>query len=185
MRGTLKEVTPSGCRSASPLDAPVHAVDPLLILLGDFLSFIFASLKRNHWDHYSSIAVTRTRPSSKIQDQRDTTFFHTFTCDFFGSRGGSGRSCKDQKECKGSSHGSTCISTATVPLIDIPDLFKCWLSGWVKDLGEPVVEELQVDWLDPFLTVEEQGRLLGWHLGVSLNSDARECDLSPILPFSG
>ena len=49
-----------------------------------------------------------------------------------------------------------------------PDLFKCWLSGGVQDLGEPVVEELLLDWLDPFLTVEEQDRLLGWHLGVSL-----------------
>ena len=49
-----------------------------------------------------------------------------------------------------------------------PDLFKRWLSGGVQDLGEPVVEELLLDWLDPFLTVEEQDRLLGWHLGVSL-----------------
>ncbi|WP_115022481.1 hypothetical protein [Synechococcus sp. UW69] len=49
-----------------------------------------------------------------------------------------------------------------------PDAFRCWLSGGVQDLGEPVVEELLLDWLDPFLTVEEQDRLLGWHLGVSL-----------------
>ena len=48
-----------------------------------------------------------------------------------------------------------------------PDLFKRWLSGGVHDLGEPVLEELLLDWLDPFLTVEEQDRLLGWHLGVS------------------
>ena len=27
---------------------------------------------------------------------------------------------------------------------------------------------LLLDWLDTFLTVEEQDRLLGWHLGVSL-----------------
>ena len=47
-------------------------------------------------------------------------------------------------------------------------MFKRWLSGRVQDLGEPVVEELLLDWLDPFLTVEEQDRLLGWHLGVSL-----------------
>ena len=46
------------------------------------------------------------------------------------------------------------------------DLFKRWLSGGIQDLGEPVVEELLLDWLDPFLTVEEQVRLLGWHLGV-------------------
>ena len=49
-----------------------------------------------------------------------------------------------------------------------PDLFKRWLSGGIEDLGEPAVTELLLDWLDPFLTVEEQDRLLGWHLGVSL-----------------
>ena len=49
-----------------------------------------------------------------------------------------------------------------------PVLFKHWLSGGVQDLGEPVVEELLVDWLDPFLTVEEQDRLTGWHLGIVL-----------------
>ena len=36
------------------------------------------------------------------------------------------------------------------------DSFKCWLSGGVQDLGEPVVEELLLDWLDLFLTVEER-----------------------------
>ena len=49
-----------------------------------------------------------------------------------------------------------------------PDLFKRWLYGGIEDLGEPAVTELLQDWLDPFLTVEEQDRLLGWHLGVSL-----------------
>ena len=49
-----------------------------------------------------------------------------------------------------------------------PDLFKRWLSGGIQDLEEPVVEELLLDWLDPFLTVEEQDRLLGVHLRVSL-----------------
>ena len=48
------------------------------------------------------------------------------------------------------------------------DLFKRWLSGGIQDLGEPVVEELLLDWLDPFLTEEEQDRLLGWRLGVRL-----------------
>ena len=48
------------------------------------------------------------------------------------------------------------------------DLFKRWLSGGIQDLGEPVVEELLLDWLDPFLTVEEQDRPLGWRLGVRL-----------------
>ena len=42
------------------------------------------------------------------------------------------------------------------------------LTGGVQDPGEPVVTELLLDWLDPFLTVEEQDRLVGWHLGVSL-----------------
>ena len=42
------------------------------------------------------------------------------------------------------------------------------LSGSVQDLEEPVVEELLLDWLEPFLTAEEQDRLTGWHLGVSL-----------------
>ena len=46
-----------------------------------------------------------------------------------------------------------------------PDFFKCLLSGTVQGLGEPLVEELLLDWLDPFLTLEEQDRLLGWHLG--------------------
>ena len=49
-----------------------------------------------------------------------------------------------------------------------PDLFKRWLYGGIEDLGEPAVTELLLDWLDPFLTVEEQDRLMGWHLGVSL-----------------
>ena len=49
-----------------------------------------------------------------------------------------------------------------------PDLFKRWLLGGVQDLGEPVVEELLLDWLDPFLTVEEQDRLTGWHFDVNL-----------------
>ena len=48
------------------------------------------------------------------------------------------------------------------------DLFKRWLSGGVQDVGEPVVVELMGDWLDPFLTEEEQDRLLGWHLGVRI-----------------
>ena len=47
-----------------------------------------------------------------------------------------------------------------------PDLFKRWLSGGIEDLGEPAVTELLLDWLDPFLTAEEQDRLLGWHLGL-------------------
>ena len=49
-----------------------------------------------------------------------------------------------------------------------PDASKCWLHGGIEDLGEPAVTELLLDWLDPFLTVEEQDRLTCWHLGVSL-----------------
>ena len=49
-----------------------------------------------------------------------------------------------------------------------PDLFKSWLYGGIEDLGEPAVTELLLDCLDQFLTVEEQDKLLGWHLGVSL-----------------
>ena len=48
-----------------------------------------------------------------------------------------------------------------------PDLFKRWLRGGIQDLGEPAVTEMLLDWLDPFLTEEEQDRLTGWHLGVS------------------
>ena len=48
------------------------------------------------------------------------------------------------------------------------DLFKRWLYGGIEDLGEPAVTELLLDWLDPFLTVEEQDRLTGWHLGIAL-----------------
>ena len=48
------------------------------------------------------------------------------------------------------------------------DAFRCWLSGGIQDLGEPVVEELLLDWLYSFLTAEEQVRLTAWHLGVSL-----------------
>ena len=39
------------------------------------------------------------------------------------------------------------------------------MSGGVQDLREPAVEELLLDWLYSFLTVEEQDRLTGWHLG--------------------
>ncbi|WP_226411385.1 hypothetical protein [Synechococcus sp. MU1642] len=36
------------------------------------------------------------------------------------------------------------------------DPFKCWLSDGVHDLGEPVVVELRLEWLDLFLMVEER-----------------------------
>ena len=37
--------------------------------------------------------------------------------------------------------------------------------------------ELLLDWHDPFLTVEEQDGLLGWHLGVSLLTSNGICKL--------
>ena len=55
-----------------------------------------------------------------------------------------------------------------------PDLFKRWLYGGIEDLGEPAVTELLLDWLYSFLTVEEQDRLLAWHLGGSLYPDGGE-----------
>ena len=48
------------------------------------------------------------------------------------------------------------------------DAFKCWPSGGVQDLGEPVVEELLLHWLDLFLNVEEQDWLTAWHLEVKI-----------------
>ena len=51
---------------------------------------------------------------------------------------------------------------------DDPDLFKRWLSGGVQALGMTEVGGLLLDWLYSFLTVEEQDRLTGWRLGVSL-----------------
>ena len=37
-----------------------------------------------------------------------------------------------------------------------------------EDRGVPVLEELLLDWLDPFLTEVKQVWLLGWNLVVSL-----------------
>ena len=47
------------------------------------------------------------------------------------------------------------------------------LSEGIQELGVTEVEELLLDWLDPFLTVKEQDRLLGWHLGVKLQNPGR------------
>ena len=49
-----------------------------------------------------------------------------------------------------------------------PELFRRWLSCGLQGLGKSVVEKLLLAWLDPSLTVEEQDRLLGRHLGISL-----------------
>ena len=46
-----------------------------------------------------------------------------------------------------------------------PDAFRGLLSEGMQELG---VTELLLVWLNPFLTMEEQDRLMAWHLGVSL-----------------
>ena len=51
--------------------------------------------------------------------------------------------------------------------VNDPDLFKRWLYGGIEDLGESAVTELLLDWLDPFLTVEERDRLTGWRMIVA------------------
>ena len=48
------------------------------------------------------------------------------------------------------------------------DAFRGLLSEGMQELGVKEVEELLLDWLYSFLTVEEQDRLMGCHLGVSL-----------------
>ena len=49
-----------------------------------------------------------------------------------------------------------------------PDAFRNLLFEGMQELGVTEVEELLLDWLYSFLTAEEQDRLMGWHLGVSL-----------------
>ena len=51
---------------------------------------------------------------------------------------------------------------------DDSDAFRGLLSEGIQELGATEVEELLLDWLYSFLTAEEQDRLTGWHLGVSL-----------------
>ena len=36
-----------------------------------------------------------------------------------------------------------------------PDTFKRWLYGGIQDLVEPVVEELLLDWLNPFQRMDK------------------------------
>ena len=48
-----------------------------------------------------------------------------------------------------------------------PDAFRGLLSEGMQELGVTEVEELLLDWLYSFLTVEEQDRLTGWHLGLN------------------
>ena len=47
------------------------------------------------------------------------------------------------------------------------DGFRDLLSEGMQELGVTDVEELLLDWLYSFLTVEEQDRLMAWNLGVS------------------
>ena len=50
------------------------------------------------------------------------------------------------------------------------DLFKRWLYGGIEDLGEPAVTELLLDWLDPFLTVEDHAILWASKAGRDLHN---------------
>ena len=49
-----------------------------------------------------------------------------------------------------------------------PDVFRGLMTEGIQELGLTEVKELLLDWLYSFLTAEEQDRLTGWHLGVSL-----------------
>ena len=42
-----------------------------------------------------------------------------------------------------------------------PDTFKRWLYGGIQDLGEPALNELLLDWIDPFSTETERGKMVG------------------------
>ena len=48
------------------------------------------------------------------------------------------------------------------------DTFRGLVSEGIQELGAKEVEDLLLDRLYSFLTVEEQDRLTGWHLGVNL-----------------
>ncbi|AII49933.1 hypothetical protein KR52_12410 [Synechococcus sp. KORDI-52] len=62
------------------------------------------------------------------------------------------------------------VELATALRANDPDAFRCWLSGGVKDLGEPLVEKLLLDWFNLLLTVDEQEKLKVCRLGVSIQS---------------
>ena len=49
--------------------------------------------------------------------------------------------------------------------------FKAWLSLGIEQLGEPAVIELMCDGLDPILTTDEAGRLVGSRIGGSFSPD--------------
>ena len=52
--------------------------------------------------------------------------------------------------------------------VNNPDAFRGLLSEGIQELGAKEVEDLLLDRLYSFLTVEEQDRLTGWHLGENL-----------------
>ena len=45
--------------------------------------------------------------------------------------------------------------------------------------------ELLLGWLDPFPTVEEQDRLLGWHLDYASKPQPLQCFCSPVTNVTG
>ena len=45
-----------------------------------------------------------------------------------------------------------------------PDAFRGLLTEGMQELGVTEVEDLLLDWLYTFLTVEEHDKLMGWHL---------------------
>ena len=49
-----------------------------------------------------------------------------------------------------------------------PETFKRWPYGGIEDLGDAMVTELLLDWIDPFITRVERDRMVAWYLGVSL-----------------
>ena len=52
-----------------------------------------------------------------------------------------------------------------------PDAFRGLLFEGIQELGMSEMEELLLEWLYSLLTAEEQDRLMGWHLGVSLSAN--------------
>ena len=45
------------------------------------------------------------------------------------------------------------------------ETFKQWLAGGVKDLGEPAIEKLMIEQLNPLLTRDEDDWSVDWRLG--------------------
>ena len=80
-----------------------------------------------------------------------------------------------KEEDAGNTHGScthpmTLDTQMTIALLqelllslraNDPDGFKGWLAEGVHELGEPAVIELMLDWIDPFSTEADRGRMVG------------------------